>query len=104
MTTTVVARGFHLKQKLSEAELAEVEIFGDEGPMRAGRITEVAGAKHGWGRNTGYTLINRLIKKVAVKRDDPNFLCMPIVRREEIRKLETKKLLEKMYGGSINLL
>ena len=92
-----------MKQKLSEAELAVMEILWDEGPMRAGRITEVAGEKHGWERNTVYTLINRLIKKGAVKREEPNFLCTPIIQKDEIRKQETQKLLEKMYGGSINI-
>ncbi len=92
-----------MKTQLSEAELAIMEILWREGPMRAGQMAEVAGAERGWERNTVYTLMNRLIKKGAVKRDDPNFVCTPLIPKDEIRKVETHKLLDKMYDGSINL-
>lgn len=80
-----------------------MEILWDKGPMRAGEITEVAGERHGWKRNTVYTLISRLIAKGAVKRDDPGFTCTPVVQKDEVRKQETQNFLRKMYGGSINL-
>jgi BlaI family penicillinase repressor len=92
-----------LKTQLSEAELAVMEILWREGPKRAGQVKEIAGAEHGWERNTVYTLINRLINKGAVRRDDPNFVCTPLIPKDEIRKVETHKLLDKMYDGSINL-
>lgn len=30
-----------------------------------------------WRRNTTYTLIKRCIKKGAIERSEPNFMCMP---------------------------
>ena len=36
----------------------------------------------------------------AVSREDPGFLCTPLVTRDEVARSETEQLIEKMFGGS----
>lgn len=104
MDTTSVVRGdIHLDVKLSDAEFIVLQILWREGELRATEIADIAREEKGWKKNTVYTLINRLIKKGAVRRSEPSFLCSPAVSKSEIRLKETDNFLQKMYGGSLNL-
>jgi predicted transcriptional regulator len=89
--------------KLSDAEFIIMEILWREGEIRASKVADIAREETSWEKNTTYTLISRLINKGAVKRSNPNFLCSPILKKSEISSTESKKILEKMYGGSIKL-
>ena len=40
--------------------------------------------------NTTYTLIKRCIKKGAIERSEPNFMCHALVKKEEILDLSQK--------------
>ncbi|SKC89314.1 BlaI/MecI/CopY family transcriptional regulator [Maledivibacter halophilus] len=93
-----------MKTKLTDSEIIIMNILWESGPLKAGEIAEITLKKKGWKRNTTYTLIQRLIKKDAILRTDPNFICTPILKQDEIRIEETKTLLDKMYNGSFNLL
>ena len=103
-TTTVVKRGVKLKIKLSDAELQVMQILWSKGAMRAAAVAEIAHEEIGWETNTTYTLINRLVKKGAVKRVDPGYICETILTESEVCIDETKRFLNKMYNGSLNLL
>jgi BlaI family penicillinase repressor len=89
--------------KLSDAEFVIMEILWREGAVRASKVAEIAKEETGWEKNTTYTLINRMIKKGAVKRSNPNFICSPTLEKSEISSSESKNFLEKMYGGSLRL-
>ena len=54
--------------------------------------------------NTTYTLIKRCIKKGAVERREPNFLCRPLVSREAVQAAETDELVGKLFDGSVDKL
>jgi len=93
-----------LKIKLTDSEIIIMNILWESGSLKAGEIAEITLKGKGWKRNTTYTLIQRLIKKDAIMRTDPNFICTAIPKQDEIRIEETKNLLHKMYNGSFNLL
>jgi BlaI family penicillinase repressor len=92
-----------MENKLSDAEFIVMEIIWQQCEIKATKIADLAKEKTGWEKNTTYTLINRLINKGAVKRTAPNFICSPIIKKDEVISTETKTFLNKMYGGSINL-
>ena len=58
----------------------------------------------GWNKNTTYTLIKRCIKKGAVRRSEPNFMCHALIPKEEVQEAETNELINKIYDGSADKL
>lgn len=54
--------------------------------------------------NTTYTLIKRCIKKGAIERSEPNFMCHALIPKEEVQEAETKELVDKIYDGSVDKL
>ena len=53
-------------------------------------------------KNTTYTVINRLIEKGAVRREEPGFICRALISKRTVQNIETKALLDKVYNGSLN--
>lgn len=90
--------------KLSDAEFIIMRMLWKNGNLRAAAIADLAIAEKAWEKNTTYTLINRLIKKNAITRHDPGFICEPLVEEAQIRKYELQGFLNKMYDGSLDLL
>lgn len=54
--------------------------------------------------NTTYTLIKRCIKKGAIQRYEPNFMCHALISQEEVQEAETKEFIDKIYEGSVDKL
>ncbi|MBQ2445318.1 MAG: BlaI/MecI/CopY family transcriptional regulator [Oscillospiraceae bacterium] len=57
-----------------------------------------------WSKTTSYTMITRCIQKGYLMRQDPHFVCVPKVSREEVSVWETEELLENNFHGSADLL
>lgn len=93
-----------MDKKLVESELKVMDVLWKEGDTTAKHISDVMTERYGWNINTTYTLLKRCIKKGAVERIDPNFVCRALVPREEVQALETDELLEKVFDGSIDKL
>ena len=85
--------------KLTDAELRVMDVLWREGDVTAKYIYEVLKDEIGWQMNTTYTLIKRCIKKGAIKRSEPNFLCHALITRSTVQKVETGRLIEKIYDG-----
>lgn len=90
--------------KLGDSELKVMNVLWDEGDTTAKHISAVMTDKYGWNINTTYSLLKRCIKKGAVQRYEPNFMCHALVSREEIQKQETANFLEKFFDGSTDKL
>lgn len=54
--------------------------------------------------NTTYTLIKRCMKKGAIARSEPNFMCHALIPKEEVQEAETDELINKIYDGSVDKL
>lgn len=89
--------------KLFDSELRVMEVLWEEGPVPARRVVEVLSQRIGWNKNTTYTVIKKCIEKNAIRREEPEFICHPLVEREEARREETDALIDKMFGGSSEL-
>lgn len=87
-------------EKLFDSELKVMEPLWEGGPQTAGELAKRLAAAVGWNRNTTYTVIKKLIDKGAVSRNDPGFLCTPLVTREEVQRQETDSLISRLFGGS----
>ena len=90
--------------KLFDAELKVMEILWREGDTTAKRLAEILREQVNWSKTTSYTMIKRLHEKGAIERHEPNWICRPIVSKEQAREYETNELINKMYGGSADQL
>ena len=89
-----------MKEKLFDSEAKVMEILWKEGPLSAKEISLIAADRIGWNKNTTYTVIKKLEAKGFIRRDEPGFMCTPLITENEIRKNETSSLLKRFFGGS----
>jgi len=92
-----------MTSKLSDAEMAIMQILWSHGKQRATHIADMAKEQIGWEKNTTYTFLHRLIKKGAVTRHDPGFHCEAACERDSVLSQEAQGIVEKLYNGSIEL-
>lgn len=88
--------------KLFDSELKVMNILWREGDTTAKYIADVLNEEIGWNKNTTYTLIKRCIKKGAIERTEPNFMCRALIEKEDVQEAETNELINKIYDGSVD--
>lgn len=89
---------------LSDSERKIMELLWRDGETPARGVAEVMEREYGWNVNATYTLIKRCIRKGAVERREPGFLCRPLVSWDSVRQSETERLLDRVFDGSVDLL
>ena len=90
--------------KLFDSELRVMDVLWKQGEQTAKSISDILKKSIGWNQNTTYTVIKKCIAKGAVERREPNFLCRPLIPKEEVQKAETEELIGKLFDGSPDLL
>ncbi|MBQ8279183.1 MAG: BlaI/MecI/CopY family transcriptional regulator [Roseburia sp.] len=90
--------------KLFDSELKVMDVLWREGDVTAKHISDVLKEEVGWNMNTTYTLIKRCIKKDAIERMEPNFVCHALIPKEAVQEAETNELINKIYDGSADKL
>lgn len=88
--------------RLHEGELNIMELLWSNKVLAAKDISKIVKDYIGWEKNTTYTVINRLINKGAIKRQDPGFYCKATITKKTVQTIETKALIDKVYNGSLN--
>ena len=89
-----------MQEKLFDSEAKIMDIIWEKSPISAKEISLLAAESIGWNKNTTYTVIKKLEAKGFIRRDDPGFICTPLVSRNSMQKVEAKSLVEKIFGGS----
>lgn len=90
--------------KLGDCELKVMAVLWSEGESTAKHLSDVMTERYGWNINTTYTLIKRCIKKGAIERREPGFLCRALLPREQVQEVETDELIGKIFDGSVDKL
>ena len=85
---------------IRKSELNVLEILWTEGEMSASSLYHILEEKIGWKKSTTYTVISKFIEKGFVKRVEPNFICRPLVAREEVQKAKITDMLHDYFGNS----
>ena len=94
----------HETTKLFDSELKVMGVLWKEGDVPAKHIADLLTEELGWNKNTTYTLIKRCIKKGAIERSEPNFMCHALILKEKVQEAETDELIDKVYDGSADKL
>ena len=87
------------EQKIFDSELKVLEILWAAGPLTAREISARAEEAVGWSKTTTYTVLKKCVAKGLVEREDPGFLCRPLLSRQDAQRRETRELIDRMYGG-----
>ena len=89
-----------MQEKLFDSEAKVMEIIWTKAPISAKDISLIAAETIGWNKNTTYTVIKKLETKGFIKREDPGFICTPLISQNQIQKVEVTSLVKKVFGGS----
>ena len=89
-----------MQEKLFPSEIKVMEIIWEKSPISAKEISLIAAETIGWNKNTTYTVIKKLEAKGFIRREDPGFICTPLVSQNQIQKAEATSLVKKVFGGS----
>ena len=89
-----------MSQKIFESEYKVMELVWAHEPVSAKEISLLAAEQIGWNKNTTYTVIKKLEAKGYIKRTEPGFICTSLISADEVRKTETRGLVDRLFGGS----
>lgn len=90
--------------KLFDSELKVMDVLWKNGGVTAKYIADTLKEQVGWNANTTYTLIKRCIKKGAIERQEPHFMCRALIPKELVQEQETNDLIDKIFDGSADKL
>ena len=89
-----------MQDKLFDSEAKVMEIVWTKAPISAKDISLIAAETIGWNKNTTYTVVKKLEAKGFIKREDPGFICTPLISQNQMQKVEVTSLVKKVFGGS----
>lgn len=89
-------------ERISEAEQAVMEALWARSPLTANEVADAVAPARGWTLATVKTLLSRLVTKQAVDTapDGKRFLYSPKVARVDFATGESKRLVDRLFGGS----
>ena len=85
--------------KLYDSELKVMDVLWKGGDTAAKDVAKRLNQELGWNVNTTYTLIKRCIKKGAIERTEPGFICHALIDKVAVQQAETDELINKVYDG-----
>ena len=88
-------------ERISEAEHAVMEALWDESPLTAVDVCDRVCTSRDWSMPTVKTLLSRLVTKGAVETeaDGRRFLYTPTIERSDYVGHESRRLVERLFGG-----
>lgn len=88
-------------ERISEAEHAVMEALWARHPMTAAEVCEQVCAQRDWSLATVKTLLSRLVAKnaIATRPDGRRFLYSPLIERSAYAGAESRRLVDRLFGG-----
>ncbi len=88
-------------ERISEAEHAVMEALWTESPLSAADVCDRVCAANDWSIPTVKTLLGRLVSKGAVgtEPEGRRFLYYPLIERSDYVGGESRRLVDRLFGG-----
>ena len=88
-------------ERISEAEHAVMEALWDASPRSAADVCDAVCEARGWSMPTVKTLLSRLVAKgaVATEPEGRKFLYSPVLERADYVGGESRRLVDRLFGG-----
>lgn len=92
-----------MAERISDAEHTVMEVLWDEHPLTAQEVVDRVAPVRDWSANTVKTLLGRLLAKdvIAHEADGRRYLYRPMVAREEYVARESRRFIDRLFGGSL---
>jgi predicted transcriptional regulator len=89
-------------ERITDAEHAVMEVLWDRPRQTAAEVCDVVCTARGWSLATVKTLLSRLVQKgaAAAEPDGRRFLYTPLIARDEYVEGESRRLVDRLFGGS----
>ena len=90
-------------ERISDAELAVMEVLWEESPLTATEVSGRVASRRAWSLATVKTLLSRLVTKNAIGHhlDGRRFLYAPLVERDAYVTGESRRLVDRFFGGKL---
>ena len=91
----------HTPDRISDAEHAVMEALWEKSPQTAVEVCDSVCGERGWSMPTVKTLLSRLVAKGAVSTepDGRRFLYSPLLERADYVGGESRRLVDRLFGG-----
>ncbi|MGB3797565.1 MAG: BlaI/MecI/CopY family transcriptional regulator [Alteraurantiacibacter sp.] len=88
-------------ERISDAEHAVMETLWERSPQTAAEVCENVCQDRGWSIPTVKTLLSRLVQKgaLATQPDGRRFLYTPLIARAAYVGGESRRLVDRLFGG-----
>ena len=88
-------------ERISDAEHAVMEALWGKSPLTAAEVCDAVCEQRGWSMPTVKTLLSRLVAKnaVATAPDGRRFLYTPLLERSDYVGGESRRLVDRLFGG-----
>ena len=90
--------------EIFEAELKLMNKIWLDGSIKAIDLSRYATEHFGWKKNTTYSILRPMLAKSIVSRQDPGFVLVPMVTKEQVTSWELQSVADKLFGGDAGLL
>src|SRR5215831_2314973 len=93
----------HRRVPISEAESIVMEVFWARGALPAEDVFAALKGHGKWQQPTVKTLLNRLLKKGALRarKDNRRYVYSPVLTRNEWLSNESHGFLDRLFGGRV---
>jgi predicted transcriptional regulator len=90
-----------MTERISEAELAVMDVLWAESPLTAMDVATRIDAGRGWSDRTVKTMLGRLLAKGVIGHveDGRRYLYRPLVERAAYVSTESRRLVDRLFGG-----
>ncbi len=88
--------------RIGEAELSVMEaLWAAERPLTAAEVAERLDPSHQWSESTVKTMLGRLLAKGVLghEADGRRYLYRPLVERQNYAAGESRRLVDRLFGG-----
>lgn len=101
MTPTEDNQAERPSERITDAEHAVMEALWERPRQTAAEVCELVCTRRGWSLATVKTLLSRLVQKgvIASEPDGRRFLYTPIIAREDYVGGESRRLVDRLFGG-----
>jgi BlaI family transcriptional regulator, penicillinase repressor len=88
---------------ISDAESIVLSVLWRDGPVATEAVVAALAPQQHWQESTIKTLLNRLLKKGAIRaaKDGRRYIYSPVLTREQWLSSESDGLLDKLFGGRV---
>ena len=93
-----------MAERISDAEHAVMEILWADAPLTANSVAERLADSQSWSLPTVKTLLSRLLSKgaLAAEADGRRFLYRPLIARADYVSHESRRLVDRLFGGKLS--